>query len=131
MSARKPLTNPRPRRFLAGFATHAAAVAIRARLDDARGRLAVAESEVRWLEELLVVREAEVAAGAWPYPDRCATCPRCGLKHVPLIDGQLAAHAWATGRYVDGPDDEDGNPGPGEWVGGCGNREPGNLSSDL
>ena len=67
--------------------------------------------------------------GCAPEPRRdagpdLATCPACGLRGVPVFAGKLAAHGWVAGRYVDGPDDGDGNPTPGEWVGGCGNRAP-------
>ena len=57
--------------------------------------------------------------------DGFATCPACGLLDVPVLpDGSLANHRWVAGSYADGPDDADGNPTPGEWVGGCANREP-------
>ena len=54
-----------------------------------------------------------------------ATCPKCNLRNIPLTNGQLAAHDSHRGELIDGPDDAEGNPTPGEWVGGCGNREPG------
>lgn len=51
-----------------------------------------------------------------------ATCPKCGLPDIPLTNGKLAAHDSHRGQLIDGPDDAEGNPTPGEWVGGCGNR---------
>ena len=54
----------------------------------------------------------------------CATCPACGLRNIPLTNGLLAAHDSHRGELIDGPDDAEGNPTPGEWVGGCENRNP-------
>lgn len=57
----------------------------------------------------------------------CATCPVCHLGGIPVTGGLLAAHAWYPrdkARYIDGPDDAEGFPTPGEWVGGCENRTP-------
>ncbi len=51
-------------------------------------------------------------------------CPICNLR-VPFLNGLLAAHAWHRGTWADGPDDENGDPTPGEWRGGCHNRDPG------
>ena len=53
-----------------------------------------------------------------------ARCPACGLDGIPVSGGRLAAHGWHRGQRLDGPLDPDGNPAPGEWVGGCSNREP-------
>ena len=53
-----------------------------------------------------------------------ATCPACNLRNIPVTNGKLAAHDSHLGQLIDGPDDAEGNPAPGEWVGGCTNLNP-------
>lgn len=58
------------------------------------------------------------------HSDPAGDCPACNLRNIPVTDGKLHAHAWHRGTWVDGPDDENGDPTPGEWRGGCHNRAP-------
>ncbi|MEW2068446.1 hypothetical protein [Streptomyces sp. NPDC007346] len=53
-------------RYPAEFAAHAAPGAIRAKLTAERAERRRADQRIDWLEDLLVQRTREIAAGTWP-----------------------------------------------------------------
>jgi hypothetical protein len=60
---------PSPRNILT-FAAHASAEAIHAHLQARRAEMRSLESHIAWLEDLLIERQQQIAAGTWPTHER-------------------------------------------------------------